>query len=370
MSTVKPRISLVGAARPNFVKVAPLLKAIEDDASVEFIHTGQHYDWEMSGGFFEDLDIGQPDKNLEIGSGTHAEQTAGVLVAFETHLLESKPDAVVVVGDVNSTLACSLAASKLGIPVAHVEAGLRSRDWSMPEEVNRVLTDRLSCWLFTPSEDADLNLEAEGIAAERIHRVGNVMIDSLLSILPKARKEFDRLKAQLGMADRYAILTLHRPSNVDGDVLLRLTDCLMEIGGEIPILFPVHPRTAQRLERIGFPVDGPISAIDPLGYRDFVSLMERSTVVFTDSGGIQEETSILGVPCITLRETTERPITSELGTNQVVGSDPAAITAAMSKVKERKWEPAEIPLWDGMAATRVAEVLLNDLNQKRRASQC
>jgi UDP-N-acetylglucosamine 2-epimerase (non-hydrolysing) len=358
---MKPRISVVGAARPNFVKVAPLLRALESWSLVDFVHTGQHYDWEMSGRFLEDLELRDPDLNLEVGSGSHGEQTAGVLVAYERHLMKARPDAVVVVGDVNSTLAAALAASKLEIPVAHVEAGLRSRDWSMPEEINRILTDRLSTWLFTTSRDADENLIAEGAPRGSIHLVGNVMIDSLSRLLPAARQNFPDVRNQLGLPHRYAVLTLHRPSNVDGETLVSLADCLNEIAGEIPIVFPIHPRTKTRLEELGLLLEDSITALAPLGYVDFLGLLDSASIALTDSGGIQEETSVLGVPCITMRDTTERPVTCELGTNTVVGSDPEAILKATNEALNRRWEPAKIPFWDGNAAPRIAEILLTDL---------
>jgi UDP-N-acetylglucosamine 2-epimerase (non-hydrolysing) len=315
----------------------------------------------MSGRIFEDLRLRDPDLNLGIGSGSHAEQTAGVLVAYERYLIETEPDAIAVVGDVNSTFAATLAASKLGIPVAHVEAGLRSGDWSMPEEVNRVITDRLSAWLFTPSEDAGANVASEGLSKDRVHLVGNVMIDSLLDLLPLARSGFDAVQQRLQLPDRFAVLTLHRPSNVDGEKLKSLALTFNEIGREVPLVFPVHPRTAERLEILGLRFGESVKAIDPLGYRDFLGLIDASTLVLTDSGGIQEETSVLGVPCITLRDTTERPITCELGTNKLVGTDHDAIISAVAVALGKTWTPAEIPLWDGRTAPRIADIIVRDL---------
>ena len=306
------------------MKVGPVMKALAGHAQVELVHTGQHYDDRMSSNFFRDLAIPQPDINLGVGSGSHAEQTAGVLIAYEEHLMRRRPDAVVVVGDVNSTLAAALAAAKLGIPVAHIEAGLRSRDWSMPEEINRVLTDRLSQWLFTPSADADENLLAEGIDPSRIHLVGNVMIDSLLSVLPTARSSFPDLSVKYGLSSKgYAVLTLHRPSNVDAEPNLRaILEGVSKIGENLPVLFPVHPRTRAQLEALDIRLGDGIRLLEPLGYVDFLALLDQAALVLTDSGGVQEETSVLGVPCLTLRPNTERPITCEMGTNQVVGIDP------------------------------------------------
>ena len=356
-----PRLSVVAAARPNFMKVGPVLRALRGRASVELIHTGQHYDHAMSQAFFADLGLPEPDINLGVGSGSHAEQMAGVMIAFERHLSASDSDAVVVVGDVNSTLAAALVAAKLQVPVAHVEAGLRSRDWSMPEEVNRVLTDRLSTWLFTPSEDGDANLLAEGIEKDRISMVGNVMIDTLFEHVTEARARSPHIRESLGLPDDYALLTLHRPSNVDEMAqLMGLLGAIGEIGTECPVVFPVHPRTRAQLTEQGLPSS--IRVVDPYGYIDFLGLLSSARLVLTDSGGIQEETSVLGIPCLTLRHNTERPITVELGTNRVVGTDPDTIVAAAKEALSTSWSPAEIPLWDGMAGQRIADVLLADLS--------
>jgi UDP-N-acetylglucosamine 2-epimerase (non-hydrolysing) len=363
----RPHVSLVAAARPNFMKVGPVLRALETDADVELVHTGQHYDDAMSAQFFADLDLPAATVNLGVGSGSHAEQTAAVMVAYEKHLLERRPDAVVVVGDVNSTVACALTATKLGIPVAHVEAGLRSRDWTMPEEINRVVTDRLSRWLFTPSEDADQNLIAEGVPREWIHRVGNVMIDTLMACLPRAEERTPELRDRHRLPGRYGIVTLHRPSNVDEfDSLVRLLDALGDIGRHIPLVFPVHPRTRQRLGRPSTLSSG-IRLVEPLGYLDFLALVSGASIVLTDSGGLQEETSVLGVPCLTLRDRTERPVTCELGTNVLVGTDGTAIIAAADSALRAARTPSNIPLWDGQTATRIAKVLLDDMISRGEA---
>ena len=349
------RISCVVAARPNFIKMAPLLTALDrGDCTTELVHTGQHYDDLMAGAFFEDLQLRAPDVELGVGSGSHAEQTAGVLVGFERHLIDTSADIVVVVGDVNATLGAALAAAKLGVPVAHVEAGLRSGDWSMPEEINRVLTDRLSRWLFTPSPDADAHLIAEGILSDRIHRVGNIMIDTLLEFLPQARQRFEQLARLLALPPDYAVVTLHRPSNVDNESDLRKAVETCRLVSElVPIVLPLHPRTLRRLEEHGMQFGGRVMAIDPLGYLDFMALVDGSRLVLTDSGGIQEETSVLGVPCLTLRENTERPVTVSLGTNRVVGTDPSSIRDAAVEALTRSRTPSQIPLWDGATAGRI-----------------
>ena len=345
------------------MKVGPLVPALRSaGADVELVHTGQHYDERMSAGFFRDLGIPAPDINLEVGSGSHGEQTAGVLMAFERYLDEREIDAVVVVGDVNSTIACAMAAVKLHIPVAHVEAGLRSRDWSMPEEVNRVLTDRISRWLFTTSADADDNLAAEGVPDDWVHLVGNVMIDTLLANVDRARERGARVREDLGLGGRYGLMTLHRPSNVDeAEALRALLGAIGEIAGDVPLLFPTHPRTANQLAEFGVELPDGVRAIEPLGYLDFVGLMDGAAIVLTDSGGVQEETSVLGVPCLTLRDNTERPVTCQLGTNQLVGTDPDAILRAAKRALKEPTEQAEIPLWDGQAAGRIADVLVGDL---------
>ncbi|MDQ1536390.1 MAG: hypothetical protein QOE58_783, partial [Actinomycetota bacterium] len=316
------KIVLVGAARPNFVKVAPVLRALEHaGADMYLVHTGQHYDANMSDIFFEELDIRPPDLHLSVGSGSHAQVTARIMLAFEPVLVAQEPDAVVVVGDVNSTLACALVASKMQVPVAHIEAGLRSQDRSMPEEINRICTDHLSDWLITTSPDADVNLLAEGCSQDRIFLEGNVMIDTLLHSL--TRIDAGTLERRGVEPSQYALLTLHRPSNVDDPVVLsRLMTAIGDIGADMPVLFPVHPRTRGRLSSASVAVPAGVRLLEPLGYMEFLALMEQARVVLTDSGGIQEETTVLGVPCLTLRETTERPITVTEGSNTVVGTDP------------------------------------------------
>jgi len=359
------RLLLVAGARPNFMKVAPLLREFRARPGLfeaRLVHTGQHYDEAMSEVFFEELEIPKPDIHLGVGSGSHAVQTARIMEAFEKVLVADRPDWVVVVGDVNSTLACSVVAAKMSPPVrvAHVEAGLRSRDRSMPEEVNRVVTDALSDLLFTTSADADVNLRHEGIERRRIHRVGNVMIDTLRRFL--ARADSSDVMRRLGIAAPFALLTLHRPSNVDDEAALRrIFTALETVAQDIPIVFPVHPRTVKMMRELGVGADGGGSGglrlIEPLGYLDFLHLQKSARLVLTDSGGIQEEASILGVPCLTLRENTERPITTTRGTNVLVGSDTRAIVTAARKIlRARAPRPRPIPLWDGRAAARIAAV--------------
>jgi UDP-N-acetylglucosamine 2-epimerase (non-hydrolysing) len=361
-------INVVGA-RPNFMKVAPIVEAMKRRTS-EFaptvLHTGQHYDAQMSDAFFRDLGLPEPDVYLGVGSGTHAQQTAAVMQSFEPVVLEAKPDWVLVVGDVNSTLACALVCSKLGIRVAHVEAGLRSRDRTMPEEINRLLTDQIADLLLTPSEDGDANLLAEGIPASRIRFVGNVMIDSLFSQLKRAESSGIREELQIAGRD-YATLTLHRPSNVDDPVVFsRILDALEQISHRLPIIFPVHPRTRARLDEFSLTervarLGENLRLIEPLGYLDFLRLYSGARLVLTDSGGIQEETTALSIPCLTLRENTERPITVSLGTNQVVGTNTERITqAAFAALDDARQppKPARIPpLWDGHAADRILDAL-------------
>jgi UDP-N-acetylglucosamine 2-epimerase (non-hydrolysing) len=344
----------VVGARPNFVKAAPVLRAIKKRAMLQtLVHTGQHYDRNMSDVFFVQLEIPEPDVNLGVGSGSHASQTADIMRGFEPVVLERKPDVVLVYGDVNSTVAAALVSAKLLIPVGHVEAGLRSFDRTMPEEINRIVTDRLSDLLFTPSEDGDTNLQKEGVPARKIHRVGNVMIDSLIQLLPAARRcngeEFPQ---------RLALVTLHRPSNVDdSENLQRILDSLREISERIDIVFPVHPRTRQRIKEFGLAVPR-LHLVDPLPYIEFLALQARAAVVITDSGGIQEETTYLGVPCLTLRMNTERPITVTLGTNILVGEDKNRLTEELKTILDGKAKKGTVPpLWDGHAGDRIADIL-------------
>lgn len=358
----------VAGARPNFMKVAPIVAAMKRRPDVFqpiLVHTGQHYDAQMSDAFFRDLEMQEPDIDLGVGSGSHAVQTAAVIRAFEPVVIAEKPDWVLVVGDVNSTVACALVCAKLGIKVAHVEAGLRSRDRTMPEEINRVLTDQIAELLLTPSLDANENLRAEGIPEERIRFVGNVMIDSLLTYLPLAKKS--TIKEDLGLGGKdYAVLTLHRPSNVDElRTLAGIVDALEEIGRRLPIIFPVHPRTVKMIEELGLTeriikADG-LRLTDPQGYLDFLQLLSGARLVLTDSGGIQEETTVLGIPCVTLRENTERPITVEMGTNVVAGTDPANITKAALNALDNPPNTSALrfpPLWDGHTADRILDALL------------
>ena len=355
-------LNIVGA-RPNFMKMAPLIAAIQrraGEATQTLVHTGQHYDEAMSASFFRDLGMPAPDINLEVGSGTHAEQTARVMLAFEPVLIEQKPDWVVVVGDVNSTLACALVARKLGVKVAHVEAGLRSFDRDMPEEINRILTDQLSDLLLTPSADGDANLLREGIAPERIVRVGNVMIDTLLQQVERAQASSILPELELE-PHTYAVVTLHRPSNVDEPESLRgILAALGEIAAELPLVFPAHPRTQARLREFGIAVPARMRVIDPLGYLEFLRLWSNAKLVLTDSGGLQEETTALGIPCLTLRENTERPITIEQGTNHLVGCDPAKIKQTAFAVLRGELKLAgRVPeLWDGQTAGRIVDALL------------
>jgi UDP-N-acetylglucosamine 2-epimerase (non-hydrolysing) len=352
------RSIVIAGARPNFVKVAPLLRAMSA-AGIEgvLVHTGQHYDWAMSESLFCDLGIPKPDVNLEVGSGSHATMTAKVMVAFEEWLETNGGDQLVTVGDVNSTVACALVASKAGIPVAHVEAGLRSFDRGMPEEINRLAVDALSTWLFTPSPDGEENLAAEGIHPSRIFPVGNIMVDSLLSSLERSQRS--TVRADLGLDGRYGLVTLHRPYLVDSpDRLRSVLAALADIAEQLPLVFPVHPRTRARIHDNGLDaVAGRICFTDPVGYLDFLSLQAGSSLVLTDSGGIQEETTVLGIPCLTLRENTERPITLTQGTNTLVGLDPERIREVAFAKLASTGVPARPPLWDGHTAERIAAVL-------------
>lgn len=364
-------LNIVGA-RPNFMKIAPLMEQYKHHSTIEpvLLHTGQHYDEKMSDLFFRQLGIPEPDINLEIGSGSHAVQTAEIMKAFEPVVLEHRPDAVLVVGDVNSTIACGLVAVKLGVKLVHVEAGLRSGDRSMPEEINRILTDSISDMLFCTEQSGVCNLVREGVAREKIHLVGHVMIDTLLRNLERAKEStiIDQLQEQGCLnGDSYAMLTLHRPSNVDDpNTFSRILDALEVIQKDMPILFPIHPRTRKNLAELGLQdrMDSlsNIHLMDPIGYLDFLKLNSCAAVVLTDSGGIQEETTVLKVPCITLRENTERPVTAEIGSNQVVGTEPEKILAAYRNATGGNWrEPQIPPLWDGKAAERIVRKMLKSI---------
>lgn len=358
-------LNIVGA-RPNFMKIAPIyaeMKRRESEFLPLIVHTGQHYDAAMSDSFFRDLGIPNPDYHLEVGSASHAVQTAKIMLAFEPVVLKEKPDWVLVVGDVNSTIACALVASKLGVKIVHVEAGLRSLDRTMPEEINRILTDSISDLLLTPSPDGDENLKKEGIPESKIKFVGNVMIDSLFRSLEKA--ESSTVRENLGLKEKeYAVLTLHRPSNVDDKgVLKNLLEALIEISRKIPIVFPAHPRTRSNIERFGFGekiTGSKIKLIEPLGYLDFMRLYSGAKLVLTDSGGLQEETTALGIPCLTLRQNTERPITIELGTNRLVGTNTEEIKQSAFEILENtsKKEAKIPPLWDGKTAERICDAIL------------
>ncbi len=361
---MKTIVHVVGA-RPNYMKIAPLIRALEgaDGCQQLLVNTGQHYDEAMARGFIRDLDLPTPDYDLGVGSGTHAVQTAKVMATFEELCVERRPALVVVVGDVNSTLAASLVAAKLVIPLAHVEAGLRSNDRTMPEEINRIVTDRLSDLLLTPSVDANENLLAEGVPASRIHLVGNIMIDSLMRHLAHANLDRvrDRMPVEKG---RYAVLTLHRPSNVDRpEVFTRILTAVTAIAEQMPVVFPVHPRTRQRLHEFGFEDSlRCLIVTEPLGYVDFLSLTSNARLILTDSGGLQEESTALGIPCLTLRENTERPATVTHGTNQVVGTDTGVILAGFRTALARTGVPRRPDLWDGRTAERIARVLTNFLS--------
>lgn len=351
------RFLVVAGARPNFMKVAPVLAEFDRRGmTAALVHTGQHYDEAMSDVFFEELGIAKPDRHLQVGSASHAVQTARIMEAFEPVVEELTPDVVVVVGDVNSTVACALVAAKLGAQVAHIEAGLRSNDWAMPEEVNRVVTDRLSQYLLAPSADAVANLAAEGYPSDAIHLVGNVMVDTLLNNLDRARQR--PVLQDLGLEPGgYGLLTLHRPSNVDDPaVFAGILHAVEQVAARLPIVYPVHPRVREKLGAGA--VSENIRLIEPAGYLDFIAMQASARVVLTDSGGLQEETTMLGVPCLTLRENTERPITVTEGTNRVVGIDPAAIIRAAEDVLAGDGTEARRPhLWDGRAAARIVDAL-------------
>jgi len=358
-----PLIDIIAGARPNFMKIAPIIRAIKQSQSSggklghRLVHTGQHYDERMSSSFFKQLGIPDPDINLEVGSGTQAEQTAKIMMRYEALLLEKPSKMCLVVGDVTSTMACAIAAQKLCIPVAHVEAGIRSGDWSMPEEINRMVTDSITNYFFTTSQYANKNLKAAGISDDRIFFVGNTMIDTLLH-------EMDRFSApdcveSLGLAlGNYIVLTLHRPANVDGEQHLAKTlEAIMQHAGSLPVVFPVHPRTAKQLEHIHTAWDH-LHCVEPLPYLHFNYLVKHAKAVITDSGGITEETTVMGVPCMTVRDSTERPETVDIGTNELIGTNPERIPPAMERLLSGQWKKGAIPeKWDGKAAERIVEVL-------------
>jgi len=355
-------VHVVGA-RPNFMKAAPVIQALgkHDHVRQTLVHTGQHYDFNMSDVFFQQLAMPAPDINLEVGSGTHAQQTSQIIARFEPVVGELKPDWVVVYGDVNSTVAAALVCAKLLVPLAHVEAGLRSFDRTMPEEINRLLTDQISDLLFTPSEDGNRNLQKEGIAPEKIHLVGNVMIDTLVRLLPLAREQAPR-----HAPERYVLVTLHRPSNVDDTAWLKsLIDMFLEVSRDVPILFPVHPRTRGRMTEADIKsrrTGSNLQILEPAPYVEFLALQSKAAVVITDSGGIQEETTFLDVPCLTVRENTERPITVSMGTNTLVGRDIQRLRTELEAVLAGKAKRGTTPpLWDGHAAERIAKVLVSEL---------
>ena len=355
---IRTVVHVVGA-RPNFMKIAPLMDAMRAEPRFRqaLVNTGQHYDESMAGSFFRELSLPVPDRDLGVGSGSHAVQTAKVMMAFEEVCLELKPDLVVVVGDVNSTMAAAIVAAKLTIPVAHVEAGLRSRDRAMPEEVNRIVTDRLADLLLTPSRDGDENLLAEGTPPERIHFVGNIMIDTLQRHLPIA--DFNRVRDRVPVTcGQYAVLTLHRPSNVDQpETFQKILAALKQIGRRMPIVFPVHPRTRARLAEFGLAgeMDGFVLT-EPLGYIDFLSLTSNARLILTDSGGLQEESTALGIPCLTMRENTERPVTITHGTNRLVGVETANILGGFEAAMAAPPSSARPELWDGRTAPRITDV--------------
>ncbi|AWW30527.1 UDP-N-acetylglucosamine 2-epimerase (non-hydrolyzing) [Echinicola strongylocentroti] len=363
------QITLIAGARPNFMKIAPIIHAIQgwqkSGHSIQYrlVHTGQHYDRKMSGDFFEQLDIPDPDVNLGAGGGSQAEQTAAIMVGFEKELVANRPDVVLVVGDVTSTLACSITAKKLLVPVVHVEGGIRSGDLSMPEEINRMVTDSITDHFFTTSALANENLKKAGVEGHRIHFVGNTMIDTLLSQQPKFKRPSGEVFNGL-QANAYFVLTLHRPANVDEEAKLKATmEAILEGTGGMPVLFPVHPRTAKILKNIG--VQHPnLHYLEPLSYLEFNYLVKHAKGVITDSGGITEEASVMNVPCLTLRDNTERPETIELGTNELVGTDPSKLKPYLEKILSGEWKQYQgIPQWDGHTAERIVNILVEIYGQ-------
>jgi UDP-N-acetylglucosamine 2-epimerase (non-hydrolysing) len=359
----KPKCIHVVGARPNFMKVAPVLRALEDVGNFDqlLVHTGQHYDNNMSDIFFQQLEMPKPHFNLEVGSGSHTAQTAAIMTRFEEVVSKEQPSIVIVYGDVNSTVAASLVCAKMLIRIAHVEAGLRSNDRGMPEEINRIVTDQLADILFTPSDDADRNLMREGIPAHRIHMVGNVMIDTLVRLLPKAV-----MPANVDANRGYILVTLHRPSNVDNDESLKaIMDSIINLSERLLVIFPVHPRTRKRLTTLGLmPSNSRVCLLEPLGYMEFLALEANASVIITDSGGVQEESTYLGVPCLTLRDNTERPVTVDLGTNELLGSRFDLLSQRVDQIVSGSRKVGLIPpLWDGCASVRIAQIL-NSLSQR------
>jgi len=359
-------IDLIAGARPNFMKVAPIIDALKKAGSTRYrlIHTGQHYDRNMSGSFFEELGIPAPDVNLGVGSGTQAEQTAGIMVGYEKVLSKERSDLCLVVGDVTSTMACAITAQKLCVPVAHVEGGIRSGDWTMPEEINRMVTDAITNLFFTTSEFANDNLKKAGVGADRIFFVGNTMIDTLLKQLPRLRRP--AICDEIGLvARRYLMLTLHRPSNVDDPAKLRvMLDAIMSGSREDIVVWPVHPRTRKVLAGLGGLETSRLVCCDPLGYLEFNYLVREARGVITDSGGITEETTVMDVPCMTLRDTTERPETVQMGTNELLGTNPASLKPFLDRLFCGDWKKGTIPpLWDGKAAERIVRVLSDYLSR-------
>jgi len=364
------QIHLIAGARPNFMKIAPIVRALQhqDKLSYKIVHTGQHYDKEMNDVFFDELGIPKPDIFMAAGGGSHAQQTAKIMIAFEEYCLENRPDTVLVVGDVNSTLACSIVAQKLHIPVAHVEAGLRSGDMRMPEEINRLVTDSISNWFFVTEPSGLENLLREGKPASAIHHVGHVMVDNLLYQANKLTRadtshfETHDIKQTLS-GQAYGVITLHRPSNVDdADTFARLGYAVKEISGKIPLVFPVHPRTRANLQKFAIDLGSNVMLMGPQAYMSFLHLWKDAAVVLTDSGGLQEETTALGIPCITIRENTERPVTVEEGTNTLVGTDPVRIVAEVGKILQGQGKTGRRPhLWDGKAAERIVDILTDTL---------
>lgn len=357
-------ISIVAGARPNFMKIAPIIEAIQkaknlgQNISYRLVHTGQHYDKKMSGDFFEQLGIPEPDANLEAGGGTQAEQTAAIMVRFEKELTEHRPDLVLVVGDVTSTMACAITAQKLCIPVAHVEAGIRSGDWSMPEEINRLVTDSITNFFFTTSDVANKNLLKSGVEPERIFFVGNTMIDTLLKNMPRLQKP--PVWNELGLKEgEYLVMTLHRPGNVDQESkLLETIRTIADNSNGLPMVFPIHPRTAKILGNKLSAIQN-LHLVEPLGYLEFNYLVKHAKAVVTDSGGITEETTVMGIPCMTLRDSTERPETCTVGTNELLGTDPKALKPYMERLLKGEWKKGSVPeKWDGKTAERIVEHIL------------